>query len=94
MHFLQVVGVAIAVCHHRHLEIVVFLLELILRFVNIFKLLPEGDLHGVLLDEGDELLLAQLEVLLNQALHVEERLAECLEVLHGIRRGRVGDTRH
>ena len=84
MHFLQVIGVAIAVCHHRHFEIVVFLFELILRFVHIFKLLPEGYLHGVLLDEGDELLLAQLEVLLDQALHGDERLAESLEVLHCI----------
>ena len=53
MQLLQVVGVAIAVGHHRHLEVVVFLLELILGFVDVFELLPEGDLNGVLLDEGD-----------------------------------------
>ena len=84
MDLLQVVRITITVRHHRHLEIVVFLFKLILSLVDGLEFLSESDLHGVLLDEGYEFLLAQLEVLLDEILHGEERLAESLEVLHGI----------
>lgn len=84
MDLLQVVRITITIRHHRHLEIVVFLFKLILSLVDGLEFLSESDLHGVLLNECYEFLLAQLEVLLYQVLHREEGLAQGFQVLHGV----------